>query len=135
MRLRRISSAVSTKITSRSRRVTSAPQPTTVWPRTRALLWLNTIWHLYSRQATASIVTISRPSPGTSKRPTRVSPVPSRKFGYFYQCGFGVKRDYSQALTWYRRAADHGKGSQNAHETLPFAFRYWLTTKFAFFVC
>ena len=34
---------------------------------------------VYSRPATASIVTISRPSPGTAKRPTRISPLPRGK--------------------------------------------------------
>jgi Sel1 repeat len=31
-----------------------------------------------------------------------------KEVGYFYKSGLGVKRDYAQALTWYRRAAGHG---------------------------
>src|SRR5262249_18490380 len=53
-----------TKITSACRRITNAPQPTTVRPRTRALRQPSIIWRLYTRPATASIVTTSRPSFG-----------------------------------------------------------------------
>src|SRR6267142_5780914 len=70
----------------------------------------STIWRPCSRVASGSSVIISKPSNGTARGDQNLSDA-EEVVGYFYQCGFGVKRDYAQALAWYRRATSHGNSN------------------------
>ena len=75
-----------------------------------------------TRKAGALRKTTQKRSNGTARLLSRETPTAQSSLGFMYAEGRGVRRDYTQAVAWFRKAADQGNG--NAQCNLGLAYRY-----------
>ena len=59
--------------------------------------------------------TMLRPWVGIARQLTGEMPLAQNHIGWLYQNGWGVARDYVEAMDWYRKAADRGNALAQNH--------------------